>query len=70
MGHKEDWCHPKGWKARAKGMKKMESKGKQVCIGVFFGICAIICFVIGGMSAQHTSNANKINKDFDADLDE
>lgn len=65
MGHKDEWCHPDGCKARIKGMAKKESRGKQICIGVFFGICAIICFVIGAISSTRASNAAKVNADFE-----
>ena len=61
---KDDWFSSKGWEARGEGIKNVESRQKKCCITVFFSICAVICFVIGGIQLSHATNAAAINDDY------
>ena len=64
MGKKDDWCSSKGLNNRKKGMYEKESKGRKVCICVFFGLSAFFFLAVGGLYASRSSNASKINEDY------
>ena len=64
MGKKDDWCTGRGLNNRKHGMYSKESKQRKICIGVFFGISAIIFIVFGGLMAERSVNAGKMNLDF------
>ena len=68
MGKKDDWCSSKGRKARAKGMKEKESRGKKIAYCLIFGAAFIIYLVFGAIHASCSSNAMKISADFDNPL--
>ena len=51
-------------KRRRKGMYTIETKMRKWCYCASFAIVCIIYFVIGGLHAQRSVNANKINVDF------
>ena len=60
----EDWCSKKGMKRRRKGMYTIETKMRKWCYCASFAIVCIVYFIIGGLHAQRSVNANKINVDF------
>ena len=67
---KKDWCSQKGWDARAKGMKEIETNQRKIMYSVLFGISAIIYLAIGATQLSHWSNAEAINEDFSHSITE
>ena len=67
MGKQGDWCNSKGLENRRKGMYEKESKGRKYCIFAFFTLSAIAYIVVGSLHASRSTNAAKINADYDED---
>ena len=48
-------------------MYEKESKGRKYCIFAFFTLSAIAYIVVGSLHASRSTNAAKINADYDED---
>ena len=68
MGKKDDWCSSKGLENRAKGMYKKEKKSTKICYLILWACSCIAYLVIGGLHAERSANAGKINSDYDVSL--
>ena len=51
-------------KRRRKGMYTQEPKMRKWCYCASFAIVTLVYFIIGGLHAERSVNANKINVDF------
>ena len=63
MGKKQSWCTKEGCKARQTGMKR-EKKSRKILIAIFFSVCAVIYVTLGGIFAERSGNAMRINGDY------
>ena len=54
----------KGHEARARGLKKKESKERKCAYCVIFAISFVIVLVFLGLHAERTANAGRINAEF------
>jgi len=65
MGGCNDFCNSSGIKARKKGMYKKESKTTKCCYLMLFVLSAITYLIIGSLHGNRSSNAGKINSEYD-----